>query len=145
MVDVASAKAAAAALTKKGCRKVVLTLGESGAVFGPDENGGFVHVRTDRVEALDSTVSRSKPSTRRVTKTKWDVTFGESYICFSSQGAGDAFLGALGFFWAKCPHLPMEMIVSKSCEVATLSVMKAGTQASFPCLKDLPVGFIPDA
>ncbi len=60
VVDVDSAKAAAAALREKGCKTVVLTLGENGAVFGPDDSGSFVHVRTRRVEALDSTVSRVK-------------------------------------------------------------------------------------
>jgi len=54
------------------------------------------------------------------------------------QGAGDMFVGGLAFYLAYYPELPMKEIVKRSCEVATVSVLKYGTQTSFPTKDDLP-------
>ncbi|CAG0917295.1 unnamed protein product [Notodromas monacha] len=114
VTDAESAKLAARHLVeKKHCKTVIITLGENGAVFGSNDGAQFVHVPTDPVKAVDTT------------------------------GAGDAFCGALAFFWAKYPDLPVETIVKKCCDVATMSVLKPGTQASFPSREELPEGFIP--
>ena len=57
---------------------------------------------------------------------------------FLLQGAGDMFVGGLAFYLAYYPELPMKEIVKRSCEVATVSVLKYGTQTSFPTKDDLP-------
>lgn len=58
------------------------------------------------------------------------------YNCF--QGAGDAFLGSFAYFAANYPNLSMEEKVKRACYVASQSVLKKGTQSSFPYKKDLP-------
>ncbi|XP_021916225.1 ribokinase-like isoform X2 [Zootermopsis nevadensis] len=55
-----------------------------------------------------------------------------------SEGAGDMFVGSLAFYLACYPELPMKEIVKRSCEMATVSVQKHGTQTSFPTKDDLP-------
>lgn len=55
-----------------------------------------------------------------------------------TQGAGDAFLGALAYFKAYYPHLPMDECIRRACVVATQSVLKHGTHASFPRRDNLP-------
>lgn len=47
-----------------------------------------------------------------------------------STGAGDAFVGSLAYFLGR--RTPLRDAVSKACAVATRSVLKAGTQSSFP-------------
>jgi ribokinase len=47
-----------------------------------------------------------------------------------TTGAGDAFVGSLGYFLAS--GTPLETAVRRSCLVATRSVQKPGTQTSFP-------------
>lgn len=54
------------------------------------------------------------------------------------QGAGDAFLGALAYFKAYHPDLPMDECIRRACVIATKSVLKFGTHASFPTRSDLP-------
>jgi ribokinase len=48
------------------------------------------------------------------------------------------FVGGLAFYLAYYPELPIEEIVKRSCEVATVSVKKHGTQTSFPTKHELP-------
>lgn len=47
-----------------------------------------------------------------------------------STGAGDAFVGSLAYFLAQ--KRPMRESVNKACAIATRSVLKPGTQVSFP-------------
>lgn len=54
------------------------------------------------------------------------------------QGAGDAFLGALAYFIAYHPKLPLKEQIRNASKVATMSVLQAGTQASFPTRDQLP-------
>lgn len=56
----------------------------------------------------------------------------------SSQGAGDSFIGALAFYMAHYPMLPLEEMVRRANQVAGVSVQAVGTQASYPFTKDLP-------
>lgn len=54
------------------------------------------------------------------------------------QGAGDSFVGALAFYLAYYPRLPMEEMVRNSNYIASVSVQAAGAQSSYPYRKDLP-------
>ncbi len=53
-----------------------------------------------------------------------------------STGAGDAFVGSLAYFLGS--GKPLQVAVEKACEVATRSVLKIGTQTSFPHAADIP-------
>ncbi|XP_031843805.1 ribokinase [Nomia melanderi] len=90
-----------------GCNTVILTLGEMGAAFASKENRTATMVPTTPVQPVDTT------------------------------GAGDAFLGALAYFKAYHPALPMDECIRRACVVATESVLKVGTHASFPTRSSL--------
>ena len=47
-----------------------------------------------------------------------------------SSGAGDAFIGSLAYFLGA--KLPMRAAVERACAIATRTVLKTGTQTSFP-------------
>ncbi|KAF3420185.1 hypothetical protein E2986_05712 [Frieseomelitta varia] len=89
-------------LLDKGCNTVIITLGEQGAVYASQEDRTIKKVGTARVQPVDTT------------------------------GAGDAFLGAFAYFKAYHPTLSMGECVRRACVVATESVLKFGTHASFP-------------
>ena len=59
-------------------------------------------------------------------------------IVFSSQGAGDSFIGALAFYMAHYPTMALEEMAHRANQVAGVSVQAAGTQTSFPFRADLP-------
>lgn len=65
-------------------------------------------------------------------KAKVDVPKIDQKDVVDTTGAGDAFVGSLAFFLTSglAPSLPEA--VSRSCQVASLTVMKKGTQASYP-------------
>lgn len=96
-------------LLQMGCNTIIITLGSYGAVFASKENKKVKYIPADKVD---------KP--------------------IDTTGAGDAFLGAFAYFTAYHPNLAMEEIIKRSCKIATQSVLKAGTQMSFPRKKDLP-------
>jgi sugar/nucleoside kinase (ribokinase family) len=50
-------------------------------------------------------------------------------------GAGDSFIGALGYFIAEEYSLPEAM--KRACQIASVSVQAEGTQTSYPQRKDL--------
>ena len=108
--SVADAKKAALQLCKIGCKLPILTLGENGCVYVEKNcaNDLPVHVMPSQINALDTT------------------------------GAGDAFVGALAFFLIRFPLLSLHEKISRACRVASLSVLKKGTQSSYPDAKDLP-------
>lgn len=93
---------------EKGCNTVIVTLGSAGAVYASQAERKFTLISTQAVQAVDTT------------------------------GAGDAFLGALAYFKAHYPVLSMRECVQRACRVATASVLKYGTHASFPSRQDLP-------
>ncbi|NWU93894.1 RBSK Ribokinase, partial [Upupa epops] len=95
-------------LLERGCTLVIVTLGAEGCAVMSAEEPLPKHVPAGKVRAVDTT------------------------------GAGDSFVGALAFYLAHYPQLPLEEMVSKSTRVASVSVQAAGTQSSYPYRKDLP-------
>jgi len=95
--------AAAKKLQDMGAQKVIVTLGERGALI-LDEHGPFF-VSSRKVEAVDTT------------------------------GAGDSFVGSLAYLLAA--KIPLRYAVSKACQIATYSVLKYGTQTSYPTASDV--------
>ncbi|TNN33143.1 Ribokinase [Liparis tanakae] len=55
-----------------------------------------------------------------------------------SKGAGDGFIGALAFYMAHYPTMPLEEMARRANQVAGVSVQAVGTQTSYPFKKDLP-------
>ncbi|XP_067011981.2 ribokinase [Anabrus simplex] len=100
---------AIAKFLEKGCHTVIITMGPKGAVFASKDSPTPVHVPAKEVKPIDTT------------------------------GAGDAFIGALAFFMAYHHELDMEEMIRRSCLIASASVLKPGTQNSFPHRADLPV------
>ncbi len=49
-----------------------------------------------------------------------------------TSGAGDCFIGALSYFLAELPHLPLREMIARAGRLASMSVQKAGTQSSYP-------------
>jgi len=91
-----------------GARGVVITLGGSGTVVGGPGTWPPVHVPVKQVTPVDTT------------------------------GAGDAFLGAFAYFLSRQRNLPLPDLAKKANEVAAASVLKKGTQSSFPTPHELP-------
>ncbi|XP_041487053.1 ribokinase isoform X2 [Microtus oregoni] len=99
---------AALVLLERGCQVVVITLGASGCVTVSQTEPVPKHIPTEAVKAVDTT------------------------------GAGDSFVGALAFYLAYYPSLPMEEMLKRSNFIAAVSVQATGTQSSYPYKKDLP-------
>ena len=59
-------------------------------------------------------------------------------ILFSLQGAGDAFVGALAFYLACHPKMPLKSAIKNASAIATVSVCKSGTQTSYAYAEELP-------
>nr|XP_020470178.1 ribokinase isoform X2 [Monopterus albus]XP_020470179.1 ribokinase isoform X2 [Monopterus albus]XP_020470181.1 ribokinase isoform X2 [Monopterus albus] len=96
-------------LLKRGCTTVIITLGSQGCVVLKEQGSTPKHVPTNAVTAVDTT------------------------------GAGDSFIGALAFYMAHYPTMPLEEMAHRANQVAEVSVQAVGTQTSFPFKKDLPV------
>ncbi|MFT7813396.1 ribokinase isoform X2 [Arapaima gigas] len=60
------------------------------------------------------------------------------FLSHLAQGAGDSFIGALAFYMAHYPSIPLGEMARRANHVAAVSVQAAGTQASYPSKKDLP-------
>eukprot|EP00055_Hartaetosiga_balthica_P005328 m.15450 g.15450 ORF g.15450 m.15450 type:complete len:309 (+) comp4480_c0_seq1:58-984(+) len=56
----------------------------------------------------------------------------EKVVAVDASGAGDSFIGALGYLLAKVPDMPLKQQVEKAGRIATMSVLKLGTQSSYP-------------
>ncbi|XP_070171571.1 ribokinase [Polyergus mexicanus] len=108
-VDLSNVQEVADKLLAKGCNVIILTLGPLGAVYASKTNRNVTRIPVTEVHPVDTT------------------------------GAGDAFLGALAYFKAYHPQLSMNECIRRSCVVATQSVLKFGTHASFPTRSDLSV------
>ncbi|XP_024938599.1 ribokinase isoform X2 [Cephus cinctus] len=107
-LSLSNAQEAIDILLSQGCNTVILTLGALGALLASKESTKFIHIVTEQVDPVDTT------------------------------GAGDAFLGAFAYFRAYHSHLSLEESIRRACQVATVSVLKTGTQTSFPTKKNLP-------
>ncbi|XP_035465608.1 ribokinase isoform X2 [Scophthalmus maximus] len=95
-------------LLKRGCGSVIITLGPQGCVVLKARESSPKHVPTAAVTAVDTT------------------------------GAGDSFIGALAFYMARDPTMPLEEMARRANEVAGVSVQAVGTQVSYPFKRDLP-------
>lgn len=60
------------------------------------------------------------------------------FLSLPGQGAGDSFIGALAFYTARYPTMPLEEMARRANQVAALSVQAVGTQASYPSRGGLP-------
>ncbi|XP_055027772.2 ribokinase isoform X1 [Misgurnus anguillicaudatus] len=106
--SVEDAKQVGLDLLHKGCGSVIVTLGPQGCVVCESTSVAAKLVPTTTVTAVDTT------------------------------GAGDSFIGALAFYMAHYPTMPLEEMARRANMVAAVSVQQVGTQTSFPFLKDLP-------
>ncbi|KAK7141908.1 hypothetical protein R3I94_011561 [Phoxinus phoxinus] len=95
-------------LLRRGCGSVIVTLGPQGCVVCESTNTAPKHIPTTAVSAADTT------------------------------GAGDSFIGAVAFYMAQYPTMPLEEMARRANLVAAVSVQTVGTQTSFPLQKDLP-------
>ena len=96
-------KACAAKLQKAGCKNIIITLGAEGALV---VEGGKEPIKVN-CPKLDGPV-------------------------VDTTGAGDAFVGSLSFFLSSFSDMSLAEVVRRSCAVASLTVLKKGTQASYP-------------
>ncbi|XP_076442336.1 ribokinase-like isoform X2 [Babylonia areolata] len=62
----------------------------------------------------------------------------ETVTVCDTTGAGDAFIGALAYYRARLPTLPLPEAVKRANTVASISCQFPGTQSSFPSANDLP-------
>ncbi|TRY55299.1 hypothetical protein DNTS_013456 [Danionella cerebrum] len=95
-------------LLSKGCGSVIVTLGPQGCVVCQSTDKAPKHIPTTEVNAVDTT------------------------------GAGDSFIGALVFYMAQYPAMPLEEMARRANLVAAVSVQTIGTQTSFPFRNALP-------
>ncbi|XP_008070948.1 ribokinase isoform X1 [Carlito syrichta] len=105
----AEAGQAASVLLERGCPVAIITLGAGGCVVLSQKEPVPKHIPTERVKAVDTT------------------------------GAGDSFVGALAFYLAYYPDMPLEEMLRRANCIAAVSVQAAGTQSSYPHKKDLPL------
>ena len=106
--SVEDAKNAAQKLVQKGCKIGIVTLGEKGCVYFETNGTDPVHVKAEKVNAVDTT------------------------------GAGDSFVGALAYFHVTFPNISLFEKIKRANCVAASSVCKEGTQSSYPSRTDLP-------
>ncbi|XP_067334730.1 ribokinase isoform X2 [Channa argus] len=109
VANVEEAHRAGQELLKRGCGSVIVTLGPQGCMVLKAQESTPKHVPATAVTAVDTT------------------------------GAGDSFIGALAFYMAHYPTMPLEEMACRANQVAAVSVQAAGTQTSYPFKKDLPV------
>ncbi|KAI6646565.1 Ribokinase-like [Oopsacas minuta] len=91
-----------------GVACVILTLGESGVVYGEKED-------PKRIVSIPALVVKA----------------------VDTAGAGDAFVGALAYFLACKQELPLEDKIMRSTHIASLSVTRSGTQKSYQSKHEL--------
>ncbi|MEJ1287200.1 ribokinase [Cricetulus griseus] len=125
---------AALVLLERGCQVVVITLGASGCVTLSQTEPVPKHIPTEAVKAVDTT-----PTSEGVTELLTEVLTIPTTSISCSAGAGDSFVGALAFYLAYYPNLSLEEMLKRSNFIAAISVQAAGTQASYPYKKDLPL------
>ncbi|XP_028652166.1 ribokinase [Erpetoichthys calabaricus] len=108
VTDEEMAGKAAVVLLSRGCHSVIVTLGVKGCLMVSVQDATPKHIPVGSVPAVDTT------------------------------GAGDSFVGALAFFMAHVPDLPLEEMARRSNQIAAVSVQAAGTQTSYPSRDALP-------
>jgi ribokinase len=75
-----------------------------------------------------------------VTEDRVVAVAAERVAAVDTTGAGDSFVGSLAYFVARGLELPDAM--ARAGRIATISVLKPGTQSSFPSAADLPPGIL---
>ncbi|XP_068436567.1 ribokinase isoform X1 [Clinocottus analis] len=108
VTNVEEAHRAGRELLDRGCGSVIITLGPQGCVVVEAQGSTSKHVQTTAAATVDTT------------------------------GAGDSFIGALAFYMAHYPTMPLEEMARRANQVAGVSVQAVGTQTSYPFKKDLP-------
>lgn len=108
VANVEEAHRAGRELLERGCGSVIVTLGPQGCVVVEAQGSTSKHVQTTAAATVDTT------------------------------GAGDSFIGALAFYMAHYPTMPLEEMARRANQVAGVSVQAVGTQTSYPFRKDLP-------
>jgi len=92
----------------KKCHTIIITLGEKGAAVATRENSTPSWVKAEKVDKVVDTT-----------------------------GAGDSFVGSMSYYLAYHSDLDMSEMIRRSCDIASISVQKEGTQTSFPYKKNL--------
>ncbi|KAI4804769.1 hypothetical protein KUCAC02_026385 [Chaenocephalus aceratus] len=155
--NVEEAHRAGQELLKRGCGSVIITLGPQGCVVVEAQGSASRHVQTTSVKSVDTTASRSNlhqtVSRAAVAVLKGavlvspvklhalDPVASHASLCeggVSKTGAGDSFIGALAFYMAHYPTMPLEEMACRANQVAGVSVQTVGTQTSYPLKKHLP-------
>uniref|UniRef100_A0A667ZV41 Ribokinase n=2 Tax=Myripristis murdjan TaxID=586833 RepID=A0A667ZV41_9TELE len=108
VADAEDAHRAGQELMRRGCGSVIITLGPQGCVVLKAQELSSQHIPASPATVVDTT------------------------------GAGDSFIGALAFYIAYYPTMPLEEMARRANQVAAVSVQAAGTQTSYPYKKDLP-------
>lgn len=101
-------QAAANAILAKGCKAVIITLGDQGACFCTSADRQLTYVPAEKVDVEDPT------------------------------GAGDAFNGAFAYHHVRHPDMPLADRIKKACDIASITVQSPGTQLSYPDRADIP-------
>ncbi|XP_018322178.1 ribokinase-like isoform X1 [Agrilus planipennis] len=112
VVTLEDGKKAVKCFLEKGCKSVIITMGERGVVFGSKASSDPVHVKCRKVACIDSTA------------------------------AGDAFVGVLAYLMSYRKDIEMEQMVEAACYCASYSVTIQGSQASLPTLTTLQQYFL---
>lgn len=76
-------------------------------------------------------------ATRNQPKAEW-VLAEKVHNVVDTTGAGDSFVGSMAYYLANYQGLDLTQVVSRACQVATITVQKEGTQTSFPSKEELP-------
>ena len=76
-------------------------------------------------------------ATRNQPKAEW-VLAEKVHNVVDTTGAGDSFVGSMAYYLANHQGLELTEVVSRACQVATITVQKEGTQTSFPNKDELP-------
>lgn len=125
-------------LQTMGCKTVIVTLGEKGAVFARalDDNGDgqVYHVKPLKVDKVVDTTVSGLVRYGGALAVRNLVCMLCSFFPLSSnlQGAGDAFIGALAHCLANYPDAKLGNCIAAANRVAAWSVQIPGTQSSFP-------------
>merc|ERR1711874_23301 len=90
------------------CPIIVITLGSKGAAIASRDSPKPIWIKAEKADKVVDTT-----------------------------GAGDSFVGTMSYYLAYHPELDMTEMIRRSCDIASISVQKEGTQTSFPYRKNL--------
>lgn len=132
-----AAKAAREVISREGFEiGVIVTLGESGCLFGDKKSQSVKFFEAKKVQVVDSTVIFYS-----IHLIKHNKNLILIFIVLGQQGAGDAFVGSLAHYLGALGVESIHRAIELATEYASLSVQQKGTQASYPFLNDLDAKF----